>query len=243
MTATATLERTTPTTYDVESVASGVAARPSRRTVVRGTAWSVPVVAAAIAAPAYAASPGVCGLCPTSVNQCLINGTGTCTCAAGLVCAGTGPLGLANICVGTDLLLTTCGGGTCTGVCLDAGGTLVTALNTFTAAITTLATTAGALCTRNTVTVTPVPTGICVSPFSGTFGSLCLISSGSGALGAGLTTAINTLTATLSSLNVALSNPCPTGTVCGGLATFDIGGGTLCLGSTALGAIGYCSCP
>ncbi|GAB3259692.1 hypothetical protein GCM10027425_22280 [Alteromonas gracilis] len=243
MSATATLERTTPSTYDVESVASGVAARPSRRTVVRGAAWSVPVVAAAIAAPAYAASPGVCGLCPTSVNQCIIGSTGTCTCAAGLVCVGTGPLGLANICVGTDLLLTTCGGGTCTGVCLDAGGTLVTALNVFTAAITTLATTTGALCQRNTVTVTPVPTGICVSPFSGTFGSLCLITSGSGALGLGLTTAINTLTATLSSLNVALSNPCPTGTVCGGLAAFDIGGGALCLGSTAVGTLGYCSCP
>lgn len=40
--------------------------RPSRRTVTRAAAWSVPVVAAAAAAPAYAASP-----CDQRTNQLL----------------------------------------------------------------------------------------------------------------------------------------------------------------------------
>lgn len=37
-----------------------MSAAPTRRTVVRGAAWSVPVVAIASAAPAYAASPPPC---------------------------------------------------------------------------------------------------------------------------------------------------------------------------------------
>lgn len=46
------VERVNSGTHD----ASPVSLRPTRRTLVRGSAWSVPVVAAAAAAPAYAAS-------------------------------------------------------------------------------------------------------------------------------------------------------------------------------------------
>ena len=41
-------------------------ARPTRRTLVRGAAWSVPVVSLAAAAPAFAASPITCPIVPPS---------------------------------------------------------------------------------------------------------------------------------------------------------------------------------
>lgn len=47
-------------------------ASPSRRTVVRGAAWSVPVIAVATAAPAFAASP-----CPTVTLSWASLGNGT----------------------------------------------------------------------------------------------------------------------------------------------------------------------
>lgn len=50
------------------------AARPARRTIVKGAAWAVPAVAVASAAPAYAASPGCTetGLCFSSagIHKC-----------------------------------------------------------------------------------------------------------------------------------------------------------------------------
>lgn len=227
---------------NVDTIADAIAASSDRRSVVRAAVWSVPLVAIATAAPAFAASPPTCAFCPTATNQCLLDGLGTCVCGAGLVCVGTGPLGLTNVCVGTSLLLASCGAGSCHGVCLAAGGALVAALNTFVTSITALAT-ANVLCANHAVTATPVPTNVCVSPLSNTFGSLCLITSGSGALGTSLATIIGTLTSSLTALGVALSNPCPVGTTCKSIVTFDIGGGLACLGSQATGTLGYCACP
>jgi hypothetical protein len=59
----------------------GGSTRPTRRTIARGAAWSVPVVAVAAAAPAFAASGGtasVTGQCTggrTGSIQVVVNGT------------------------------------------------------------------------------------------------------------------------------------------------------------------------
>jgi hypothetical protein len=44
--------------------------RPSRRTVVRGVAWTAPVIAVGIAAPAFAASPGCQPVVTFSPDSC-----------------------------------------------------------------------------------------------------------------------------------------------------------------------------
>lgn len=225
---------------DVDAVGDAIAAPRadivstgvSRRAVAKGVAWSLPVIASAVAAgPAYAASPAQCSSCTGAVvtNNCILSGggSGDCTCAPGLICVGTGPLGLANVCVGTDLLVSTCNGTTCYGVCLAAGGAIINALNTFISAITTFATVAGSLVSL--LGVTPcvhsagLPTNLCISPFNdGRLGTLCSVSHSCGNTGVisvplgVLTTAYNTLVSTLGALGILISSSCNDGYVCGG---------------------------
>jgi hypothetical protein len=176
--------------FDVDALADAIApsrnsSGPSRRAVVIGTAWSIPLIATAMALPAYAASRQPCSSCvgQTGAPNCFlaIGGTGECDCPSGLVCVGTGPLGLVNVCVGTNLIprLNTCGGTDCYGVCLSAGGTIPLLINTLTTAITSLGTVLGniggtvtgtTLCSNST----PIPNSWCVSPLNdGGLGTLC----------------------------------------------------------------------
>ncbi|NHN56615.1 hypothetical protein G9U51_12575 [Calidifontibacter sp. DB0510] len=260
---------------DTDLIAEAIAAPPdpqapaaepsrvSRRTVAKGLAWSLPTISTAIAAPAYAASPPICDRCAGGTNptDCFIafpgggNNGGHCTCAPGLVCVGTGPLGLLNVCVGTDLALSTCGGAQCAGVCLAPGGAIVTAINTFLAALTAFASAVGTLDLlglRSCVNQPGLPTNICVAPFNdGRLGALCSYSAscGSNAVVDGLirtvTGAYNTMISTLSNLGVLVSPKCADGLVCNdiGSAAFSYAG---VLGTGGFGVqigIGFCQCP
>lgn len=232
--------------FDPDLVADALAGNATRRAVVRSAAWSLPVVAVAMAAPAMAASPPICGTCPPTGNQCILSfgGGGDCKCGPGLVCVGTGPLGLANMCVGTSILISTCGTATCYGVCAASNGVLIAAFNTLTNAMAA-AFSLLPICSRHDFEVIPWPTNICISPLSGTIGSLCLITDGDGFIGGVIGPLINTFAATLSSLNLAVSNPCPSGMACttsqGGFSA-DFGGGALCFNQGFKGVLGTCQC-
>lgn len=126
---------------DLDAIADGIANKgATRRTVTKGAAWSLPVIAAGIAAPTASATPVLptCG-CATASLPCLIGIPGTnnpagpgdknCGCAAGLICVGTGPLNILNVCVGSDIIAQTCGSSTCYGVCLGTSSPVVTAVN------------------------------------------------------------------------------------------------------------------
>lgn len=258
---------------DVDRIADAIAGSPSRRSVVRGAAWSVSGISAAIAAPAAAASTlPQCGTCvgQTGPPRCFISGTGggTCTCASGLVCVGTGPLGLANVCVGSTLIGVSCSGTTCFGVCLSAGGTVPAAINTLTTAITSLINVLGAIGGTVTGTTpctssTPVPANWCVSPLTdGGLGTLCSAlrscHTGSGVAGGvanlvigaaldSITTAYNGLISALGALGLVASPTCAAPYVCTPFVEAAAGQTfTFVTGSARYGLnlyVGFCQCP
>lgn len=253
-----------PTSFDVDDIADGLANRGvTRRQVAKGAAWSLPVIAASMAVPAKAAQspePPVCIACAAEAQNCFlqIGQTGACKCAPGLVCVGTGPLGLANICVGTDLLLSTCGGGTCYGVCIQTDGAVIVAFNALVSALTVFTSAAAtALLALGATNIAPCvhaglfPQNVCVSPLAdGQLGSVCVIqhSSNTGVIGTALgalTFALNGLLAALSALNILVSNSCQAPYVCKDGASVSINWGTGIL--TAKGGyelqVGVCQCP
>lgn len=241
---------------DVERIATGISATPvGRRSVTKGVAWSLPVIATAIAAPRAAAS-GTCETCKQ--QQCIITigGTtsGTCQCAPNLVCVGTGPLGLLNVCVGSTLVANTCGTGTCFGVCLGVGSPLVTALNSIVGLVTALVGPATAVGALGVVTLNPVlqiPSNTCVSPLGdGSLGTLCRsTTAGGGALSGAVLAAIsvvfNTLLGSLNAAGVTLGTTCDPGLVCKPIAGANVvvkvpfTGFTL---ANATVAVGTCAC-
>lgn len=173
----------------------------TRRTVVHSGAWSVPVVAVAISAPAFAASNVLCNSCTAGAPvNCTINvvvGSGnpngpSCNCGTGLVCAsaGVGPLNLVNVCVAAvpSLTATTCGTGQCFGVCVAAGGAVITAVNALVGLVQGVR-----VLTCNVGTTGALPTNVCAipalppnDPSFGRFGTLCIVDRSTGLLGAAL---------------------------------------------------------
>ncbi|MBW8172280.1 hypothetical protein K0651_04350 [Ornithinimicrobium sp. Arc0846-15] len=205
--------------------------RPTRRGLVAGAGvFSVPAIAMAVAAPVMAQSADpICGGCGETRNCFLALGDpGGCACEGDLVCVGSGPLGLVNLCVGTDLVLTDCGGSQCTGVCADAGGTLLTALNTLAAGISVL----GVL--GQTVTVN-LPEDLCVSPFGdGSLGTVCNTAQVGGILGVAINGLINTALNVITGLGLVVGGECQDGLSCEGVNLDGV--------LSTSGSIGFCSC-
>jgi len=246
-----------PTRASVDDIATGIRP-PSRRTVAKGAAWSLPVIATGIAAPAQAESPGVCVACTTG-SRCIITvgDGGTCQCAAGLACVGTGPLGLTNVCVGAQVagLVVACGSTTCTGVCLSAGGAVITAFNTLMTAMSTFVNgvrlVPGLLGLRTCVNQPGLPTNVCVSPLGdGGLGSMCVqrFTCGSttviGTLLATLDSAVTSFVTTLQGLGILTSSSCAAPYVCkdGASVATDFDG---VFGIAAFGTstrVGICQC-
>lgn len=197
---------------DVDSVREAIRGT-TRRTVVRTGAWSVPVVAAAMSAPAFAASQTFCSACNGALPvRCTVNVvvgnpiTGPCNCSTGLVCATVGPLNLANVCVATGLASTQCGPTTCTGICVAAGGSLIAAVNVLVATLTPLIA-ALSLAGCNAAITGFIPGNICVVPVTnvnaGSFGALCITNTGTGAIGGSASAAVTTLKSTVAALGIA----------------------------------------
>ena len=252
---------------DVARISDAIA-RPRRRLIAAGAAWSLPVIAVGIAAPAHAGSAtGTCAACD-GAQQCIltIGGAGNCSCGPGLACVGTGPLGLANVCVGSTLVANTCGATTCYGVCLDPGGAVIVAFNTLMSAMTAFVSTvvtivAAAPAGLQTCTNQPgLPTNVCVSPLNdGGLGSMCVerASCGNTTLIASalatLDTAVNTYITTLASLGILVATSCQAPYVCkdGGSIAVSYSGSVLppiaAFGSRTRAGICQCgpqdSCP
>ncbi len=260
---------------NVDAIADAIAPKElvARRTVAGGAMWSIPIISSAIAAPVMAASVPLCSECVgnTGAPNCILSagGDGNCACASGLVCVGTGPLGLVNICVGTSLLAASCGGTTCYGICLSGGGLIPPLINSLAAAITTFVNVIGTIAGSVTGTTpctssVPLPNNWCVSPLTdGGLGTLCTsmksCNTGTGLLGgaASLTigTALATLSATYNTLITALgtlglvaNTSCDSPYVCTPFLevaagqTFDMGLG----GEAKYGVdmyVGFCQCP
>lgn len=249
----------THTDLDLDGIVDAIApSGPSRRTVAKGMAWSLPVIAGGIAAPPAAASemPPPCDAC-NPVNNCFITvGPGACSCAPGLVCVGTGPLGLANVCVGTDLLLTDCGGSTCYGVCLAAGGAIIAAVNTFMTAMSTFVTAAVAILGRDAAQPCAhqpgLPSNVCISPFGdGRLGGLCTTLQTCGSTAqislplAVLNTAYTTMISTLHNLGVNVASQCQAPYVCKDGASMTMDYHLPLVGTHVFGLkyqIGFCGC-
>lgn len=248
---------------DVDAIADAIGHSPSRRRLLIGAAWSVPVIATAIATPAYASSHlPPCDDCVGSAGppNCFISGAGgTCECAPGLVCVGTGPLGLANVCISTDLLNfgeNECAGGTCYGLCLSPGSAVITAVNTFAAAasafITGLGLVGGLTGLQQCLNTPGLPTNVCVSPFNdGRLGTLCSSAFACGGnvlvntLMATLQAAYNTLISTLGSLGILVSPGCAAPYVCsdGVTVAADFPGLALVPEFAVKYQLGICQCP
>lgn len=251
-----------PTSFDVDDIADGLANRGvTRRQVAKGAAWSLPVIAASMAVPAKAAQspePPVCIACAAVTQNCFlqIGQTGACKCAPGLVCVGTGPLGLANICVGTDLLLSTCGGGTCYGVCLETGGAVLNTFNTLMMAMSAFINAAKILPALTGVAACVnqpgLPKNLCVSPLGdGQLGSFCVIqhAGNTGVIDPILGTlrdALQVFLDLLDSLNIAVANTCQAPYVCKDGASVSLDW-DLPLVGTHIGGyelqVGICQCP
>lgn len=244
---------------DVDSVREAIRGT-TRRTVVRTGAWSVPVVAVAISAPAFAASSTICSACFASLPvTCTVNvvvggspTAGPCNCASGLVCASVGPLNLANVCVASGLVSTQCGSTTCTGICVAAGGAVITAVNTLVATLTVaLALLNVGQCSAGVTGF--IPGNICAVPVTdvnaGNFGALCITNTGTGAIGGTATTAVNTLKATVQALGIAglvFANQCASPYSCKpgvrAVAQNSSNGGA-CAGGQRLDLnVGFCQC-
>ena len=245
-------------TPDAESVRTAIRGT-TRRTVVRTGAWSVPVVAAAVAAPAFAASATICSACNGALPvRCTVNVvvgdpvTGPCNCATGLVCATIGPLNLANVCVGSGLLSTQCGTTTCTGICVAAGGSLIVAVNALVATLTTaLALLNVGNCSAGVTGF--IPGNICVVPVTnvnaGTFGALCITNTGQGLIAGTANTAVNTLKATVNALGIAglvFADQCASPYSCKpgvrALAQNSNGNGACASGNRLDLVVGFCQC-
>lgn len=247
---------------DVESVREAIKGGSTRRTVIRTGVWSVPVVAAAVAAPAFAASPGqVCTECNGAAPvRCTIQVTvppipplppGACVCGTGLVCATLGPLNLANVCVGTGLVATQCGPTTCTGICVAAGGALIAAVNVLVATLTVPLAALNVLGCSAGITGF-IPGNICVVPVTnvnaGNFGALCITNTGTGLIGGTATTAVNVLKATVNALGIGglvFANACASPYSCkpGVRASARSTGGLGCaLGQSLDLNVGLCQC-
>ena len=174
------------------------------------------------------------------------------------------------MCVGTGLLAQTCGGGSCYGVCLSAGGTIPALVNTLSTAVTTLITVLGTLGgsvtgTTPCTTSTPIPSNWCVSPLTdGGLGTLCSrmasCHNGNGVtgtvadvtIGTALTTivtAYNALISGLGALGLVARTTCASSYVCdpflevaaGQTFTFPLGGGAARYGINMY--VGFCACP
>lgn len=234
---------------DVDSVREAIRGGSTRRTVVRTGAWSVPVVAVAIAAPSFAASKTICNPCnnglPVNCTVTVVVGnpnTGPCNCASGLVCATV--LNFANVCVaeGTGLTNTDCGspGQQCFGVCLTAGGSLVAAVNNLLGSL-------DAIRVGNCdVTVAgSIPTDICVipaaNPTAGTLGTLCIVSSGNSSVATAIASTIAALGGRLGGpTGLVFATQCAAGFSCKpGASTSTTG--TSCGGTTSV-TVGFCQC-
>lgn len=226
----------TKTSGDLAGVADAINPGVSRRKVMvglgAGAAFSLPVVASAISAPASAAvSPPICGGC-ASAGRCIITigglTSGDCQCQSNQFCVGTGPLNIANVCVGTDFILSQCGGQPCYGVCLEGIS------GAFTLAYDALA----LLFSLFTGVITPMPLNGCFSPLQdGTLGSICAVNWGVGPL------------------DITLPNPlpgaCQPGYKCTGIDLDKLPeflgvptpiGGTAGPGGVWHGQFGFCDC-
>lgn len=241
---------------DVDTVREAIRGT-TRRTVVRTGAWSVPVVAVAISAPAFAASQTICSACNGALPvNCTVNVvvgnpvTGPCNCATGLVCATVGPLNLAHVCVATGLVSTKCGNTTCTGICVAAGGSLITAVNVLVATLTPLLATLS-LAGCNAAITGFIPGNICVVPVTnvnaGSFGALCITNTGTGAIGGTASTAVTTLKATVAALGIAglvFADQCASPYSCKpGVRAIAQNGSGACIGGQRLDLnVGFCQC-
>lgn len=186
--------------------------------------------------------------------MCILAGSpgGTCQCAAGLICVGTGPLNLANLCVGNNIISQTCGGSTCFGVCVGSGGLVPSALATLTTALSALVAAArvagGAACVKSVA----LPSNLCASATNdGGLGTLCSRSSTCGsnvavnALLATVVTAYNALISAFGALGLVAVSTCQSGYVCRPLV--DVGVSLNPIGTLAdFGLqlqLGFCQCP
>ncbi len=246
----------TRTMFDVDRIASGIGRKTiSRRAVAKGAAWSLPVLATGIAAPAVAQSPEICS-CKTE-QRCFIEASssaGECRCARGLVCVEAGPFGLADVCVGAGLLSTDCGGGECYGVCLSG---VHQALDNFSTQMALLgwdiAKIVGYSVAFEMSPMGNVPTNVCVSPFGdGKLGSLCrdIIETGNlqnAEFIDDVTDVVNTLTDSLGASGVTLGTTCSTGFVCSPIAGATVKDHANTSGSSGSGTltahVGVCVCP
>lgn len=213
---------------DVARISDAIA-RPDRRKLAVGMAWSLPAIAIGIAAPTHAASTGQTCIACDGAYQCIltIGGAGTCSCGPGLACVGTGPLGLANVCVGSTLVATTCGPTTCYGVCLDPGGAVIVAFNILMSAMTAFVSTVATLVAAapaglsTCVNQPGLPSNVCVSPLNdGGLGAMCIERANCGnttLIGTALATldaAVTTYTSTLASLGIIVATSCQAPYVC-----------------------------
>lgn len=177
---------------------------------------------------------------------------GQCRCADGLVCAAVGPLNLLDVCVATGLVQTQCGSTQCTGICVAAGGPVIVAVNTLVTTLTAALATLNALPGCTAGVTGSIPGDVCTVPVTdvnaGTFGALCLLNTGSGAIGGTATTAVSTLKATVAALGVAglaFANQCasPYGCRAGVRATAAANGGLGgCAGQSLDLTVGFCQC-
>ncbi len=250
------------TTFDVDRIASGIGSKTiSRRAVAKGAAWSLPVLATGIAAPAVAASSETCS-CNVQ-QQCFIElpaPAGECKCAPGLVCVGTGPLGLANVCVSVGLTTgggpISCGIASCYGVCASTDGTLISAVNTLASSLSgvvdellgLLSDPLGIL-EGSVVSVGGIPSDVCISPLNdGHLGSLCQYVHAGGLFGllGTVSDVTNILLALFDNLGLLLvsQDGCKNGMVCQPMVGSELDVSALGLPvATADVEIGVCACP
>ena len=193
---------------DVDTVREAIRGT-TRRTVVRTTVWSVPVVAVAISAPAFAASRTICSTCngarPVNCTVNVVVGnpvTGPCNCATGWSARRSDPQPRQRLCrqrsgqhavrqhhLHRDLRRS----GWIAHHRRQRARRHPPPLLATLSLLGCNATISGAL-----------PGNICVVPVNnlnaGSFGALCIINSGTGAIGGTASAAVTTLKATVNAL-------------------------------------------